>query len=64
MLCAILIIVSSALAMKLRITQNSATVIYNIFTNNIGELECGQSGTLVTDINDHFLIFHSGKMLE
>ena len=44
-----------------RITLNSATIIDNIFTNNIGELECGQNGILVTDISDHFPIFHVGK---
>ena len=44
-----------------RITQNSATIIDNIFTYNIRELECGQNGILVTDISDHFPIFHIGK---
>ena len=44
-----------------RITQNSATIINNIFTNNIGESECGHNGILVTDISDHFPIFHIWK---
>ena len=44
-----------------RITQNSATVIDNIFTDNIGEPECGHNGILVTDITDHFPIFHFWK---
>ena len=44
-----------------RITQNSATIIDNIFPNNIGESECGHSGILVTDITDHFPIFHIWK---
>ena len=44
-----------------RITQNSATIIDNIFTNNIGESECGHNGILVTDISDHFPIFHIWK---
>ena len=43
-----------------RITQTSATIINNIFTNNIDERECGQNGILVTDISDHFPIFHIG----
>ena len=43
------------------ITQNSATIIDNIFTNNIGESECGHNGILVTDISDHFPIFHIWK---
>ena len=44
-----------------RITQNSATIIDNIFTNNIREPECSHNGILVTDISDHFPIFHIGK---
>ena len=44
-----------------RITQNSATIIDNIFTNNIGESECGHNVILVTDISDHFPIFHIWK---
>ena len=44
-----------------RITQNSATIIDNIFTNNIGESECGHNGILVSDISDHFPIFHIWK---
>ena len=47
-----------------RITLNSATILDNIFTNNIGELECGQNGILVTDISDHFPIFHIGKNIQ
>ena len=43
------------------ITQNSITIIDNIITNNIGELEWGQNGILVTDVSDHFPIFHIGK---
>ena len=41
-----------------RITQHSATLIDNIFTNNITDLEPSLNGILVTDISDHFLIFH------
>ena len=38
-----------------RTTQTPATIIDNIFTNNIVEPEWGHNGILVTDINDHFL---------
>ena len=41
-----------------RITQNSATLIDNIFTNNVNNLEPSLNGIFVTDISDHFLIFH------
>ena len=41
-----------------RITQHSATLIDNIFTNNINDFEPSLNGILVTDISDHFLIFH------
>ena len=46
-----------------RITQNSATIIDNIYSNNIGKPECGHNGILVTDISDHFPIFHIGKKI-
>ena len=41
-----------------RITQVSATLIDNIFTNNIDTFEFSLNGILVTDISDHFPIFH------
>ena len=41
-----------------RITQNSATLIDNIFTNNVCDVESSLNGILVTDISDHFLVFH------
>ena len=44
-----------------RVTQSSATAIDNIFTNDIDAIENGCHGILVTDINDHFLIFHIGN---
>ena len=41
-----------------RITSNSATLIDNIFTNNLVALEKSTNGILVTDISDHFPVFH------
>jgi len=39
-----------------RITEHSATLIDNIFSNN--NIEHGESGILITDVSDHFGIFH------
>ena len=44
-----------------RVTQSSATAIDNIFTNDIDAIENGCHGILVTDISDHFPIFHIGN---
>ena len=44
-----------------RVTQSSATAIDNIFTNYIDAIENGCHGILVTDISDHFPIFHIGN---
>ena len=41
-----------------RITPISATLIDNIFTNNVSDFESSLNGILVTDISDHFPIFH------
>ena len=41
-----------------RISHNSATVIDNNFTNNHNDINCSLNGILVTDISDHFPIFH------
>ena len=38
-----------------------ATILDNIFTNSVGEPECGHNGILETDISDHSPIFHIGK---
>ena len=43
-----------------RITQSSATAIDNIFTNDANAFENGCHGILVTDISDHFPVFHIG----
>ena len=41
-----------------RITNSSATLINNIFTNNHDNLNCSLSGILVADVSDHFPVFH------
>ena len=58
--CALLPHIPAADKPSTRITQTSATIIDNIFTNNIDERECGQNGILVTDISVRFPIFHIG----
>ena len=41
-----------------RISQGSATLINNIFTNNIDTIDKDRQGILVTDITDHFPVFY------
>ena len=41
-----------------RITPDSATLIDNIFTNSHDDVNNSLNGLLVTDISDHFPIFH------
>ena len=43
-----------------RVTSSSATIIDNIFTNNHDATVDAFQGILVTDISDHFPIFHIG----
>ena len=43
-----------------RVTSSSATIIDNIFTNNHDATVDAFQGILVTDISDHFPIFHLG----
>ena len=43
-----------------RVTNSSATIIDNIFTNNHDATVDAFQGILVTDISDHFPIFHIG----
>ena len=45
-----------------RITANSATLIDNIFTNNLENLNDSLNGVLITDISDHFPIFHINRI--
>ena len=41
-----------------RITATSATLIDNIYTNNFLNLENSFQGVLITDISDHYPVFH------
>ena len=41
-----------------RISKSSATIIDNIFTNNLSDLTSSYHGILISDISDHFPIFH------
>ena len=41
-----------------RITAGSATIIDNIYTNNMIDIDNCMQGILITDISDHFPIFH------
>ena len=41
-----------------RSSQSSATLIDNIFTNNIDIIDEDRQGILVTDITDHFPVFY------
>ena len=41
-----------------RITQHTATLIGNIFTNDIETIESSSNGLIFSDISDHLPIFH------
>ena len=41
-----------------RITQHTATLIDNIFTNDLAQLDSGINGIIFFDISDHLPIFH------
>ena len=47
-----------------RVTATSATLIDNIFTNNIGDKNHSVQGLFITDISDHFSVFHIAKQME
>ena len=47
-----------------RVTATSATLIDNIFTNNIGDINNYVQGLFITDISDHFPVFHIGRQME
>ena len=42
-----------------RITQHTATLIDNIFTNNIEKLESSANGIIFSDLSDHLPIVHT-----
>ena len=44
-----------------RVTPTSARLIDNIFTNNIAVVSHCMQGLLVTDVSDHYPIFHINK---
>ena len=46
-----------------RITRDTATIIDNIFTNNLTSPEGSLRGILVTDISDHFPVFYVSPIL-
>ncbi len=41
-----------------RITQHNATLIDNIFTNDVETIESSSNGLIFSDISDHLPIFH------
>ena len=45
-------------------TASSATMIDNIFTNIIGDINHYMQGLYITDISDHFPVFHIAKQKE
>ena len=47
-----------------RVTATSATLIDNIFTNDIGDINHSVQGLFITDISDHFPVFHIAKQME
>ena len=40
-----------------RITEYTATLMDNIFTNDIEQIESSKNGLIFTDLSDHFPIF-------
>ena len=45
-----------------RITQHTATLIDNIFTNDLEQIESGINGLIFSDILDHLPIFHISSL--
>ena len=41
-----------------RITQHTSTLIDNIFTNDLDQVQSSSNGLIFTDISDHLPIFH------
>jgi hypothetical protein len=44
------------------ITQHTATLIDNIFTNDLEQIESGINGLIFSDISDHLPIFHISSL--
>ena len=47
-----------------RVTATSATLIDNIITNNIGDINNSVQGLFLTDISDHFPVFHIARQMD
>ena len=47
-----------------RVTATSATLIDNIFTNNLIEISHFLQGLFITDVSDHFPIFHVSRRMQ
>ena len=47
-----------------RVPATSATLIDNIFTNNIGDINNYVQWLFITDISDHFPVFHIARQME
>ena len=47
-----------------RVTATSATLIENIFTNNILDVSTSFQGLFVTDLSDHYPIFHIDRQMK
>ena len=45
-----------------RITEHTATLIDNIFTNDLEQIEYSKNGLIFTDISDHLPIFHIASL--
>ena len=50
--------------MILAVTPTSVTLIDNIFTNNIADINHSVHGLFITDLSDHFPVFHIAKQME
>ena len=47
-----------------RVTATSATLIDNIFTNNLMDISNSLQGLFTTDVSDHFPIFHVSRRMQ
>ena len=47
-----------------RLTNSTATLIDNIFTNDFIDIEQSMTGLFITDISDHLPIFYINEMYE
>ena len=46
------------------VTVTSATLIDNIFTNNLRDVSHSLQGLFITDVSDHFPIFHVSRRMQ